>query len=204
MTEAVAAVAGPGTEASWLRQVHSDRAVEARAGESGRADALWTRRRALALVVSTADCVPVLLAGDGLVAAGHAGWRGLTRGLLPGLIERLPGPPGGLMAWIGPAVGACCYEVGEEVAARVAGASGPEIVLPRPGGRPHLDLAAAAKRQLLTAGVCRIEVVAACTRCDGERLASYRRDGDRAGRNLAIAWLRPANERRPGPRPAPS
>ncbi len=180
-----------GVEPSWLEQVHSATVVDARTGVNGPGDALVTGRRALALAVVTADCVPVLLADDDRrIAAVHAGWRGLARSILPAALARL-GPP--VTAWIGPAIGACCYEVGTEVAGQVAAASSGTVVRPGRDERPHLDLVAAARIQLERCGVEDVRVVDACTRCDEARLFSYRREGPGAGRNVAAIWRRHAD-----------
>ena len=188
------------------RQVHSDRVVEAREGSCGEADALWTARPGLVLSVITADCVPVVLASTGAsvesstgnerstaggpVAAVHAGWRGLEAGVVLRAVEALPAAPESLISWIGPAIGACCYEVGEEVAARVAAASHPSVVTPGLRYRPHLDLPGAVRHQLLRAGVPAPRIVVRCTRCDAEALWSYRREGRGAGRNVTYVWIR--------------
>ena len=89
-------------------------------------------------------------------------------------------------AWIGPTIGPCCYEVGEEVAGQFPA----EAVVPGPAGRPHLDLVAAARLQLGSAG--EVRTVADCTRCEGERLYSFRREGRGVGRNVAFIWRRTA------------
>jgi YfiH family protein len=179
---------GPrGPQAAWLRQVHSASVVEAAPGLCGEADALVTRQPGLALAVATADCVPVLLGADGAVAAVHAGWRGIVAGVVAAAVERLAVDPRRLTAWIGPAIGTCCYEVGPEVATLVAGASR-EIVATGPAGRPHLDLVAAVAAQLDATGVDEVRTVRACTRCHGDRLWSYRRDGPSTGRNWAFVW----------------
>lgn len=177
------------------KQIHSERVLEARQGYVGRGDALWTGRRGLALSVITADCVPVLLAAPARsrIAAVHAGWRGIAAGVVERAVETLDVPPDEIEAWIGPAIGVCCYEVGEEVAERVAEAAGPEVVAPGrslgPGRRPHIDLPGAAQAQLGRAGVPAARVVVRCTRCDGENLWSYRREGSGVGRNVAYVWL---------------
>ncbi|MDX1644854.1 MAG: polyphenol oxidase family protein, partial [Thermoanaerobaculia bacterium] len=116
----------PPDAVSRLVQVHSDRVVEATPGVAGEGDALVSRASDLALAVATADCVPVLLAGPDAIAAIHAGWRGLVADVIARTLERLPNA-GRLSAWIGPAIGACCYEVSSEVAERVAAASTSEI-----------------------------------------------------------------------------
>lgn len=176
---------------AWAKQVHSARALPARSGACGEGDALLGDQADLALSVVTADCVPVLLAGPRVLAAIHAGWRGLVSGVIPETLK----VAGAGTAWIGPSIGPCCYEVDEDVAAQVAAASGPEVIVPRPAGRPHLDLIAAARRQLAAAGVEEIHSIASCTRCDGERLYSYRREGKGAGRNMAFIWRRSAPAR---------
>jgi len=203
-TRAAPAVAG-------LRQVHGAVVLEARGrgdlehadsddGACGNGDALVTGRRGLALSVVTADCVPVLVAAGRRVAAIHAGWRGVVAGVVAATVGRLrevgAGEPTAWSAWIGPAIGGCCYEVGDDVAAAVAAASTPEAVLEggrfRVGGasgdRPHVDLAAAVRHQLAAAGVERIGWRIACTRCDFDALWSHRRDGGGAGRNHAFVW----------------
>jgi copper oxidase (laccase) domain-containing protein len=214
----LARIAGRELPVAWARQVHSARALTAAgAGECGEGDALVTRRGSgLALAVVTADCVPVLVAGPRGLAAIHAGWRGIAAGVVgealaalmaleataamdvtperPEMKDMAPSggiPPGPRVAWIGPAIGPCCYQTGADVAAQVAAASSPEVVLAGPAGRPHLDLVAAVRHQLAAAGVRRIHAVPGCTRCDAERLHSYRRDGGGAGRNHAFIWQTP-------------
>ena len=108
--------------------------------------------------------------------------------VLPAVAGMLGAEPARWSAWIGPAIGACCYEVGDEVALEVAAASAPEVVVPGRAERPHLDLAAAALAQLRRAGVGAVVRVAACTHCDETTLWSYRREGKGAGRNLAFIW----------------
>jgi hypothetical protein len=176
-------------ELATLRQIHSARVVEAEAGECGEGDALVTRRAGLALRVVTADCVPVVLASPNAVAAVHAGWRGLSAGILGAAAGRLL-EDGPVEAVIGPAIGGCCYEVGSEVAGAVAMRAGStSVILDRgEGRRPHLELRQAARLELERAGVEGIVTIDACTRCDARRLWSYRRDGKAAGRNLAVVW----------------
>lgn len=179
-------------EVAALRQVHSARAVAvAGPGFHGEADALHTTAPDLALSVITADCVPVVVATGDRLAAIHAGWRGIAAGVVKaGLASFAPGEVAGARAWIGPAIGACCYEVGPEVAAAVAEASSPAAVREGPRDRPHLDLRAAVARQLAAAGVPRVDLVGPCTRCEPDLLWSYRRDGKAAGRNVAFVWRR--------------
>ena len=90
---------------------------------------------------------------------------------------------------LGPAIGPCCYEVGDEVAARVAAVSDPTVVVPSRGPRPHLDPHAAILSQLRQAGVEQVHRVPDCTHCSADSLWSYRREGPGAGRNLALIWM---------------
>lgn len=172
------------------RQCHSARVIEAD-DAPGAADGLMTSRADMALAVFTADCVPVLLAAPGAVAALHAGWRGLAAGLVgigvARLAERTEVSPQRLAAWIGPCIAGCCYEVSEEVAERVAAASAPEVVLPR-HPRPHLDLPGAARAQLEAAGVEDVRWLRHCTGCAPQRWWSHRREAGRAARNYALVW----------------
>ena len=173
---------------AWARQVHSATVLDARPGINGAGDALVTNRRALAVAVVTADCVPVLLAGEGRIVAVHAGWRGLAQSILPRALERLEADASSITAWIGPAIGPCCYEVGIEVSEKVVAASSENVASDGPRGRPHLDLVAAARFQLARHGVTDVRTLSVCTRCDDTRLWSYRREGPGAGRNVAAIW----------------
>jgi YfiH family protein len=175
---------------AWAKQIHSALALPARPGICGEGDALYTEETGLALAVVTADCVPVLIAGPEGIAAVHAGWRGIASGVISATLDKMKGDRGKSTAWIGPAIGPCCYEVGEDVAGQVVAASTPEIAIPGPNGKPHLDLQAAARHQLERAGVRQVFVLAHCTRCEEESLWSYRREGRAAGRNMAFIWRR--------------
>lgn len=201
-------------ETAWAKQVHSARILDASSpGSCGEGDALVTERRGLALTVVTADCVPVILAvreAGGPVAAVHAGWRGIASGIVPAAVQRMTSMgrlTQGLVAWIGPAIGPCCYEVGAEVAERVAAACGAgsleTLTRPNPDphrAHPHLDLVQAVELQLGQAGVGTVRRLGACTHCHPESLWSYRRDGTAAGRNYAFVWISDASD--PDPEPA--
>lgn len=178
---------------AWAKQIHSAQVLEAREGRCGEGDALIGGEAGIALSVITADCVPVLIAAGDALAAIHAGWRGLEAGVIESAIDRLRShpatpPPSAWTAWIGPSIGACCYEVGEEVAHRVAQASTDRAVITPGTGRPHLDLPIATIAQLARAGVGLVRPVLWCTRCETDRLHSYRREGKAAGRNVAFIW----------------
>jgi polyphenol oxidase len=149
------------------------------------ADGQATALSDLGALVLTADCLPVALGATGAVAMVHAGWRGIAAGVLEEGVSavRELGGEDDLVAIIGPGAGPCCYEVGEEVHAAFGGAH-------RAQG-PHtrnIDLKAIARDKLLAVGVSEVRDIARCTICD-ERFFSYRREGARAGRQGAVAWL---------------
>lgn len=181
-------------------QVHGDRVVVVRdppaPGEvidAGRCDALVTRLAGVGLVVQTADCVPVLIAGGDVIGAVHAGWRGAAAGVVGAAVEAflsLSGNRSSARAWLGPSIGACCYEVGGEVAGRFPA----RFARPSTGGKFLLDLAGVVRRQLEEAGISGAEVSGhdGCTKCGGERYASYRRDRESAGRMIGLI-ARPEN-----------
>ncbi len=204
----------PRQRPTLLRQVHGAALIEARPPatiDGVEADGVVAKRaaRGSAPSVRWADCVPILLAAtDGsALGAVHSGWRGAAAGIAGQAVERLRQAgvePARLVAAIGPAIGCCCYEVGEEVARAVATASGvgmgavTERVEPegrrsqgRPGGRVRLDLRRAVAIQLERAGLDerRIRVAPWCTACSADLFFSHRRQGQAAGRQLAtIGW----------------
>jgi hypothetical protein len=177
------AAASAGISSHWatVRQVHGSRVVEVEAaGEQGEGDALFTRRPGLPLAVFTADCLGVVLAAAGGVGVAHAGWRGLAGGVVEALVEEMAAaglPP--VRAAIGPAIGACCYEVGAEVAERF-----PAHTRWTTWGAASVDLTAAARTAL--AGIP-VESVGSCTRHEAGWF-SHRRDAT-AARLAAIGWL---------------
>jgi hypothetical protein len=177
-----------GTQVHGRRVVTvEERPAEGETVDAGSCDALVTRLAGVALVVQTADCVPVLLVVSDAIGAVHAGWRGAAANVAGAAMESLLAlteDPGSVRAWLGPAIGPCCYEVGGEVAGQFAA----EFVRPSGDGRPRLDLPAVVRSQLEAAGVRpgNIVVGAACTRCGGERFASWRRDREGAGRMIAL------------------
>lgn len=171
-----------------LKQIHSDVVVTAgvQEGVMGEGDALITNRRGIFLTVRTADCAPILIAGSQrrAVAAIHAGWRGSAGSIAIRTVRRLGEEfdcaPSGLTAAIGPAIGACCYEVGREVMGRFE----PWLHSGSKQESPFLDLVEVNRRQLLEAGLRaeRIFCARACTKCAAGEFHSYRRDQGSAGR----------------------
>ncbi len=155
--------------------------IAAEVSSDTEADGQATAVRGVGALVLTADCLPVALGASGAVAIVHAGWRGLAGGVLEQGVRAVHdlGGPGEMVAIVGPGAGVCCYEVGEEVHGAFGGAH-------RDGRR--IDLKAIARERLLDAGVSEVRILSPCTICD-ERFFSYRREGARAGRQGAVAWL---------------
>jgi YfiH family protein len=151
-----------------------------------RCDGLWSEEPGQAMLLVTADCFPVALArmnGTPKVAVLHVGWRGLLAGIANAGVAALANGP--VAAVIGPGIGACCYEVGEEVAAPFRTRFGEDVLV---DGR--LDLAEATERALRRAGVGSVERTGHCTACEPELFFSHRRDRGRTGRQGVVAYIR--------------
>jgi YfiH family protein len=174
---------GAGAPDSWafVTQVHGAAVVEASApGNLGEADALFTQVPGLALTVATADCIPIFVGGGGFAAVVHAGWRGLAVGVVPATLDALRRR--GLnptRAAMGPCIGACCYEVGDEVRDRFPG-----FMATTTWGSSSLDMRAVARAQLVGLEVWESDQ---CTMTDPS-LVSYRRDRT-SRRQVAVTWL---------------
>jgi YfiH family protein len=195
----------------WLHQVHGTRVVAF--GEPAahvpfrewepaqhqqlidaepEADAAISRTPGVVLAIQTADCLPVLFAADDgtEVAAAHAGWRGLSAGVLENTLAAMQTPRENIIAWLGPAIAAQSYEVGDAVRdAFLAHASeaADAFVATRPG-HWRCDLYALARQRLRAAGVTRVRGGGFDT-CTDPRLHSYRRDGAHSGRMASLVWL---------------
>ena len=200
---AVAAVLGAEPSAIRLvKQVHGAHvavASDESPWSTPEADIVLTRSTNLVIGVRTADCAPVLLADSAGKAVGavHAGWRGTLQGALGKAVAAMErefgSQPRHLVAAIGPCLGVCCGEMGDEVVHAFRAAGHGELALDRwfsigPGGRWHLDLARANTDQLTGAGVLPANVHAAglCTRSYPEIFHSYRAEGTSAGRMAAV------------------
>jgi len=179
--------------AGWLRQVHGARVLrrEAWSEADSEADAVWSATPGLPCTILTADCLPVLFCDrEGqLVAAAHAGWRGLALGVLEATIAALPVPAHRLLAWIGPGIGVAAYEVGEafqqDFQQRMPWLQqGFETI----GGQTHADLALIARAILERAGVSAVHGGEFCTYTDAERFYSHRRH-PASGRMATTIWL---------------
>ena len=148
-------------------------------------DGLWSDAPDQGMVLLTADCLPIAIVRTGgerpALALLHVGWRGLLGGIARNGVRALGGS-GPTAAVIGPAIGPCCYEVGEEVAAPFREAFGPDVAV---DGK--LDLWTSAERALRAAGCARVDRFDLCTACDPERFFSHRRDRGRTGRQGVIA-----------------
>jgi YfiH family protein len=181
-------------EPVWLRQVHGAAvALLENSNEKGpQADAAVTRRPGTVCLVTVADCMPVLFADEdaSVVAAAHAGWRGLAAGVIEATLEAMRVPAARVLAWLGPAIGPRAYEVGDEVReAFLAGdaAAASAFVAARPG-HWRLDLYAVARQRLAARGVARVSGGGFCTYSEQERYFSWRRE--RAPERMAAAiWL---------------
>jgi YfiH family protein len=177
------------SELHSLRQIHSNRVLIAdRPGLLGEGDALVTNLPDLDISVRTADCYPILMADvrNRAVAAVHAGWRGTAAQIVGKTLEKMNAEfgtsPSDVFAAIGPGIGVCCYEVGQEVARQF----GSDI-------QTHLDLASENRKQLEASGVQpqNIETLGVCTFCDAERFFSYRREKEKAGRMTSFIRISP-------------
>lgn len=182
------------SEPVWMNQVHGVHVVDAgHAGCVPQGDASVSTHAGAVCVVMTADCLPVLLCDEQgtVVAAAHAGWRGLCDGVIEATVLSMQVPVSSLMAWLGPAIGPAAFEVGDEVreafvsrqpqaaAAFVAGAEGKWMA----------DIFQLARLRLQALGVTRIYGGGVCTYSDAERFYSYRRDGV-TGRMGTFIWLK--------------
>ncbi len=177
----------------WLRQVHGAGAIDAsRCSSPAEADASFSRRRHVVCAVMVADCMPVLLAdGRGeAVGIAHAGWRGLSAGVIESTVRGMGVPPEQLLAWLGPAIGPGAYEIGAEVREAFLEKDAEAAAAFRPTRPGHwlADLYAIARRRLARLGVTRVGGGGFCTHADVATFFSYRRDGA-SERMAAAIWL---------------
>jgi len=180
-------------EPIWLQQVHGIEAVAATVENKNRcADAVYTDQVGKVCVVLTADCLPVLFCDKAgtKVAAAHAGWRGLAAGVLEQTVTALACPPQEILAWLGPAIGAQAFEVGEEVRETFI-AQLPQAAQAFTPTRSHhwfADLYLLARQRLQHLGIQEIFGGNECTYRDADRFYSYRRD-KATGRMATLIWL---------------
>lgn len=199
-------LAEPQSPVVRVRQVHGNAVISVDGFAAGlhaevEADAVVVRGGTVA-AVATADCVPILLVDPvrHWAAAVHAGWRGTVARAVAAAVDaaRREGvEPAGLYAALGPSIGPCCYEVGDEVARTFADAGLPLAREPL-SGRSFIDLRRCNEILLSSAGLLRgrIRVCGPCTRCRSDLYHSYRVDRERAGRQLSwIGWVDPARQK---------
>jgi YfiH family protein len=179
----------------WLNQVHGVKVWSHNAPvekDFPEADAQISSEPGQVCAVLTADCLPVLLCSQSASCVGvaHAGWRGLAAGVLENTVQAMGEPSGQLMAWLGPAISAAAYEVGEDVRTAFVskGDSLAAECFSAQGDRWLFDLYGMARLKLARAGVEHVSGGDHCTFGDSERFFSYRRDGV-TGRMASMIWL---------------
>jgi len=182
-------------EPGWLKQIHSARVVELENDTNREADAVFTRQVGAVCAVLTADCLPVLFCdrAGSVVAAAHAGWRGLEGGVLEATVAAMQVPPGEILAWMGAAIGPQAFEVGDEVrqAFVTRHPHAAAAFVPHSASTPGkwlADIYQLARIRLNDAGVQAIYGGGRCTYQETESFFSYRRDGV-TGRMASLIWL---------------
>lgn len=181
------------SEPCWLEQVHGIDVIEAStAMENNVADGSFASKPGHVCVVMTADCLPVLLCNKQgtVVAAVHAGWRGLLQGVIPAAVEKLQIQNEHILAWLGPAIGPQSFEVGREVkeAFMNADLNNDAAFLPSTAGHFFANLYQLAELQLKRLGIKNVYGQKWCTYQDKSHYFSYRRDGV-TGRMASLIWL---------------
>ena len=179
-------------DVQWLRQVHGTRVHYApRVGDEVEADAVWTDVPGVAIAVTTADCIPIVIADSAsdVVAVIHCGWRGAVGGVIEATLRELPVEANDLRAWLGPGICGRSYEVGGDVYEQATLWPDAEKTFSPTGvaGKWLFDLPAYAAGRLESAGVDEICRSDACTFHD-DRFFSYRREG-RTGLMATVAWI---------------
>jgi YfiH family protein len=183
----------------WLKQVHGSAIADLDASHRGSAaDGSVARTANTVCAVMTADCLPLLLADRNslVVAAAHAGWRGLAAGVVEAAVAAMHVEPASVLAWLGPAIGPSAFEVGSDVYSAFCesdpGAAECFVAHPHAHTKWHADLYALARRALARAGVSAIYGGARCTLTESAVFHSYRRDGPTSnGRMATMIWLGP-------------
>lgn len=181
------------SEPVWLSQVHGRSMLQAdTVGIDAEADGSWCDSAATVCAVLTADCLPLLICdrAGSRVAAIHAGWRGLHRGIISAAVETLSTPARDLLVWFGPAIGADVFEVGQDVYEAFVRKNPVNSSAFRPRDATHwlCDIYALARIELQALGVESVYGGDFCTWSDPDRFYSYRRDGI-TGRMASLIWL---------------
>lgn len=184
------------SEPVWVNQVHGIEVIDAAQSTClQNADASFTTQNNVVCVTMTADCLPVLLCDKAgtVVAAVHAGWRGLCDGAIEAAVNQLPVEKSAILAWLGPAIGASAFEVGGEVRAQfMAKDAKAESAFKAHGDKWLGDIYALARQRLNNIGVTQIYGGGInadfCTYTDEARFFSFRRDNV-TGRMASLIWL---------------
>lgn len=191
---------GGATQFQWIRQVHGTDVLVLDNGlvdECREADAIYTQATDIACGVLTADCLSVFLCDDEgqEIAVAHAGWRGLAGGVLQNTLEQFDADPARVLAWIGPGIGPCHFEVGDDVLdaflamdiAEIDNEVGILFQESEESGKWMCDLWGLAKIILAAQGVKQVYGEPICTCCEFDRFYSFRRDGQ-TGRFASVIW----------------
>lgn len=180
----------------WLTQVHGNAVIDAQTdGRSYVADACYSDEKSRVCTVMTADCLPILLCdkkGE-QVAAIHAGWRSLCYGVIENTLAKFRGQPEDIMVWLGPAIGPCAFEVGEEVKiafqAQTCGEKVAQAFMPATAANKYYaDLYQLASMRFHAKGVSAIYGGGFCTYSDARQFYSYRREG-KTGRMASFIYI---------------
>ena len=180
-------------EPCWLQQTHSTTVIEVAAGMKNiSADGSYTREKETVCIVMTADCLPVLLCDrqGTVIAAVHAGWRGLLDGILGSAVAKLNVPAQDILVWIGPAIGPASFEVGDEVRESFlkADKENAQAFDAQADSKWRANLYHLAAMQLNSLGISQISGMDRCTYKEQEQFFSYRRDGN-TGRMATLICL---------------
>ncbi len=178
---------------SWLKQVHGTRVVDVVTVESGAtADGAYANANGVVCAILTADCLPIFVCDreGGEVALLHAGWRGLAAGVIEAGLQQFRAPAPELVVWLGPAIGAKAYEVGNEVRQTFLAQdrAAARAFVPSASGKWYMDIYRIARGRLAAAGVRSIHGGEYCTATQADLFFSYRRDGA-TGRMASLLWL---------------
>ncbi len=185
----------------FMNQVHSDEIINKTNKKPSfpTADAIITKEKNIALCLKTADCVPIFLYDEknNVIAAVHSGWRGTALKLVKKVIKKMghfyKTEPEDIHAFIGPAIGSCCYKVGKDVIDHFGflGRAKGDYISRLKDGKYMLDLKAVNAHMIEQEGVLQdnVEISDMCTCCSRDLFHSYRRDGQEAGRNISFIVL---------------
>lgn len=184
------------SEPVWVNQIHGTEVIDAaKSGCLDNADASYTTQKNVVCVTMTADCLPVLLCDKAgtVVAAAHAGWRGLCDGVIEAAIKKMPAQPSNILVWLGPAIGPDAFEVGDDVREQFMQKDSQAALAFKPhGGKWLCDMYLIAKQRLNHLGVTQIYGGSVnedfCTYTDEARFFSFRRD-NLTGRMASLIWL---------------